>query len=127
MLIGTSDAVILRLGQRPGQLQTIKDIGIAGLLAKLATPLRFPVITTVSAPNGPLMRLRLLATTTGGQRHLGQMKADEVRSAAGLLARAMKTMLCDAIATLRFRYLMARQAPTIIGSHRPSSPLTAPA
>ena len=58
-LIDTSDTVILLLDHQSGLFQTVKDIGIAELrantlmLAKLATLLKIPVITTASEPNGP--------------------------------------------------------------------------
>src|SRR5262245_39823332 len=58
-LIDTSDAVILLLDHQSGLLQTVKDIGIVDLrnntvmLAKLASLLKIPVITTASEPNGP--------------------------------------------------------------------------
>src|ERR687895_273295 len=58
-LIDPSDTVILLLDHQAGLFQTVKDIGIAELrantvlLAKLATLLKIPVITTASEPNGP--------------------------------------------------------------------------
>lgn len=58
-LMDTSDAVILLLDHQSGLFQTVKDISIAELrantamLAKLATLLKIPVITTASEPNGP--------------------------------------------------------------------------
>jgi nicotinamidase-related amidase len=58
-LIDTSDAVILLLDHQTGLFQTVKDIGVTELrsntamLAKLATLLKIPVITTASEPNGP--------------------------------------------------------------------------
>lgn len=58
-LLDTSDAVILLLDHQTGLFQTVKDIGVAELrtntvmLAKLATLLKIPVITTASEPNGP--------------------------------------------------------------------------
>ena len=58
-LIDTSDTVFLLLDHQSGLFQTVKDIGIAELrantlmLAKLATLLKIPVITTASEPNGP--------------------------------------------------------------------------
>jgi nicotinamidase-related amidase len=58
-LIDTSDTVILLLDHQAGLFQTVKDIGIVELrnntmmLAKLATLLKIPVITTASEPNGP--------------------------------------------------------------------------
>ena len=58
-LIDTSDTVILLLDHQAGLFQTVKDIGITELrnntmmLAKLATLLKIPVITTASEPNGP--------------------------------------------------------------------------
>jgi nicotinamidase-related amidase len=63
-LFDTSDVAILLLDHQSGLFQTVKDIGIAELrsntimLAKLATLLNIPVITTASepgGPNGPLM------------------------------------------------------------------------
>jgi nicotinamidase-related amidase len=63
-LFDTSDVAILLLDHQAGLFQTVKDIGIAELrsntvmLAKLATLLKIPVITTASepgGPNGPLM------------------------------------------------------------------------
>lgn len=58
-LLDPSDTVILLLDHQTGLFQTVKDIGIAELrsntamLARLATLLKIPVITTASEPNGP--------------------------------------------------------------------------
>jgi nicotinamidase-related amidase len=58
-LIDPSDTVILLLDHQTGLFQTVKDISVADLrvntvvLAKLATLLKIPVITTASEPNGP--------------------------------------------------------------------------
>jgi nicotinamidase-related amidase len=58
-LLDPSDTVILLLDHQAGLFQTVKDISIAELranttlLAKLATLLKIPVITTASEPNGP--------------------------------------------------------------------------
>jgi nicotinamidase-related amidase len=58
-LFDTSDVVLLLLDHQSGLFQTVKDIGVAELrantvmLAKLATVLKIPVITTASEPNGP--------------------------------------------------------------------------
>jgi nicotinamidase-related amidase len=58
-LLDPSDTVILLLDHQSGLFQTVKDIPVADLrantvvLAKLATLLRIPVITTASEPNGP--------------------------------------------------------------------------
>jgi nicotinamidase-related amidase len=58
-LIDTSDTVMLLLDHQAGLFQTVKDISVAELrantvmLAKLATLLKIPVITTASEPNGP--------------------------------------------------------------------------
>src|SRR3954470_608500 len=58
-LINTSDTVFLLLDHQAGLFQTVKDISVAELrsntimLAKLATLLKIPVITTASEPNGP--------------------------------------------------------------------------
>jgi nicotinamidase-related amidase len=58
-LLDSSDSVILLLDHQAGLFQTVKDIGVAELranttmLAKLATLLKIPVITTASEPNGP--------------------------------------------------------------------------
>jgi len=63
-LLDLSDTVFLFLDHQTGLLQTVKDIDVADLrrnttvLAKLATLLKIPVITTASepsGPNGPLM------------------------------------------------------------------------
>ena len=63
-LLDTSDTVILLLDHQSGLFQTVKDIDVAELrrntvmLAKLATLLKIPVITSASepgGPNGPLM------------------------------------------------------------------------
>src|SRR5262245_33977554 len=63
-LFDASDAVILLLDHLSGLFQTVKDISVAELrsntimLAKLATLLKTPVITTASKPNrpnGPIM------------------------------------------------------------------------
>jgi nicotinamidase-related amidase len=58
-LLDTSDTAILLLDHQAGLFQTVKDISVAELrtntimLAKLATLLKIPVITTASEPNGP--------------------------------------------------------------------------
>src|SRR5262245_11767218 len=58
-LLDPSDTVILLLDHQAGLFQTVKDIPVADLrsnvvmLAKLATLLKIPVITTASEPNGP--------------------------------------------------------------------------
>lgn len=58
-LIDPSDTVILLLDHQSGLFQTVKDISIQELrantvmLAKLATLLKIPVITSASEPNGP--------------------------------------------------------------------------
>lgn len=63
-LLDISDSVFLLLDHQSGLFQTIKDISVAELranttmLAKLATLLKIPVVTTASepsGPNGPLM------------------------------------------------------------------------
>ena len=58
-LIDPSDTVLLLLDHQAGLFQTVKDISVAELrantiaLAKLATLLNIPVITSASEPNGP--------------------------------------------------------------------------
>ena len=58
-LLDPADTVILLLDHQSGLFQTVKDISVAELrantvaLAKLATLLKIPVITTASEPNGP--------------------------------------------------------------------------
>jgi nicotinamidase-related amidase len=58
-LLDPSDSVILLLDHQAGLFQTVKDISVSELrantvmLAKLATLLKIPVITTASEPNGP--------------------------------------------------------------------------
>ena len=58
-LLDTSDTVILLLDHQSGLFQSVKDIDVAELrrnvvmLARLATILKIPVITTASEPNGP--------------------------------------------------------------------------
>ena len=63
-LIDTSDSALLLLDHQAGLFQTVKDISVTELrnntimLAKLATLLKIPVITSASepgGPNGPLM------------------------------------------------------------------------
>jgi nicotinamidase-related amidase len=63
-LLDSSDTVFLLLDHQSGLFQTVKDISVAELrsnvvmLAKLATMMKIPVITTASEPNGtngPLM------------------------------------------------------------------------
>src|SRR5215207_8852942 len=57
-LLDPADSVMLLLDHQSGLFQTVKDIGVAELrantimLAKLATLLKIPVITTASEPNG---------------------------------------------------------------------------
>jgi nicotinamidase-related amidase len=58
-LLDTSDSVLLLIDHQIGLFQTVKDVPLVGLranvmmLAKLATLLKIPVITTASEPNGP--------------------------------------------------------------------------
>jgi len=58
-LLDPTDTALLLLDHQSGLFQTVKDIGIAQLrantimLAKLATMMKLPVITTASEPNGP--------------------------------------------------------------------------
>jgi nicotinamidase-related amidase len=58
-LIDPADSVMLLLDHQAGLFQTVKDISVAELranttmLARLATVLKIPVITTASEPNGP--------------------------------------------------------------------------
>jgi len=58
-LINPADTVLLLLDHQSGLFQTVKDISVAELranttaLAKLATLLKLPVITTASVPDGP--------------------------------------------------------------------------
>ena len=58
-LINPADALFLLLDHQAGLLQVVKDIGVAELrvkaamLAKLATLMKVPVITTASVPDGP--------------------------------------------------------------------------
>jgi nicotinamidase-related amidase len=58
-LLDAGDTVILLLDHQSGLFQTVKDIEVDDLrrntimLAKLATLLRIPVVTTASEPNGP--------------------------------------------------------------------------
>jgi nicotinamidase-related amidase len=58
-LLDPSDTVMLLLDHQSGLFQTVKDISVAELrantvmLARLATLLKIPVITTASEPNGP--------------------------------------------------------------------------
>jgi nicotinamidase-related amidase len=63
-LLNPADTLILLLDHQSGLFQTVKDIAVADLrrnvemIAKLATLLKIPVITTASEPagsNGPLM------------------------------------------------------------------------
>jgi len=59
MLIDPSDTAFLLLDHQSGLFQTVKDVPVADLrrnvvvLAKLATLLKIPVITTASVPEGP--------------------------------------------------------------------------
>ena len=59
VLLDATDSVILLLDHQAGLLQTVKDIGVDDLrrntemLAKLATLLKIPVITSASEPEGP--------------------------------------------------------------------------
>ena len=58
-LLDTNDSVILLLDHQSGLFQTVKDVSVTELrnntimLARLATLLKIPVITTASEPNGP--------------------------------------------------------------------------
>jgi nicotinamidase-related amidase len=59
MLLDPADTVILLLDHQAGLFQTVKDVPVDDLrrnvvmLARLATLLKIPVITTASEPNGP--------------------------------------------------------------------------
>jgi nicotinamidase-related amidase len=58
-LLDTNDTVILLLDHQSGLFQTVKDVSVTELrnntilLARLASLLKIPVITTASEPNGP--------------------------------------------------------------------------
>jgi nicotinamidase-related amidase len=58
-LMDQADTLLLLLDHQSGLFQTVKDISVAELranttaLAKLATLLKLPVITTASVPDGP--------------------------------------------------------------------------
>ena len=58
-LINVDDTVLLLLDHQAGLFQTVKDITVAELranviaLARIATLLKMPVITTASVPDGP--------------------------------------------------------------------------
>jgi nicotinamidase-related amidase len=58
-LLDSGDSVLLLLDHQSGLFQTVRDIGISDLrantimLARLATLLKIPVITSASEPNGP--------------------------------------------------------------------------
>ena len=58
-LLDVNDTVLLLLDHQSGLFQTVKDVPVADLrrnvemLARLATLLKIPVITTASEPNGP--------------------------------------------------------------------------
>ena len=58
-LLDPADTVILLLDHQSGLFQTVKDISVAELrtntaiLAKVASLMKVPVITTASEPNGP--------------------------------------------------------------------------
>jgi len=58
-LINVDDTVLLLLDHQTGLFQTVKDISVAELranviaLARIATLLKIPVITTASVPDGP--------------------------------------------------------------------------
>jgi nicotinamidase-related amidase len=58
-LLDPGDALVLLIDHQSGLLQTVKDIGVAELrtnatvLARVATLLNIPVITTASVPEGP--------------------------------------------------------------------------
>jgi nicotinamidase-related amidase len=58
-LINVDDATLLLLDHQTGLFQTVKDISVAELranviaLARIATLLKIPVITTASVPDGP--------------------------------------------------------------------------
>jgi nicotinamidase-related amidase len=60
-LLDPADTVFLLLDHQAGLFQTVKDVPVAELrsnvvlLAKLATLMKIPVITTASGTNGPLM------------------------------------------------------------------------
>jgi nicotinamidase-related amidase len=59
VLLDPEDTAVLLIDHQSGLLQTVRDIGVAELrrnvavLAKVATLLRIPVITTTSVPEGP--------------------------------------------------------------------------
>ena len=87
-LIDPSDSVMLLLDHQAGLFQTVKDIGVVELrnntmmLAKLATLMKIPVITTASEPNGseraadvgnpPVRAARTVRGAQGRGERLGQ-------------------------------------------------------
>ena len=58
-LMNVEDSVLLLLDHQSGLFQTVKDITVAELranvsaLARIATLLKIPVVTTASVPDGP--------------------------------------------------------------------------
>ena len=58
-LMNVEDSLLLLLDHQSGLFQTVKDITVAELranvsaLARIATLLKIPVITTASVPDGP--------------------------------------------------------------------------
>jgi hypothetical protein len=87
-LFDPSDAVVLLLNHQAGLFQTVKDIGVLELrantvaLAKLATLMNVPVITSASVPegpNGPLIpEIHENAPHALFVRRMGEINAKEV-------------------------------------------------
>ena len=113
-LIDPSDTVLLLLDHQSGLFQTVKDISVAELrantimLAKLATLLKIPVITTASEPNGPNGPLMpeihqfaphaVLRAAQGGSQRLGQrsvsVKAVRATGKKTLIMACLWTSVC---------------------------------
>ena len=80
-LLDTSDTAILLLDHQAGLFQTVKDIDVAELrrnvvmLAKLATLLKIPVITSASEPAGRMDRSCRRSTSSRRMRCMCRARA----------------------------------------------------
>ncbi|WP_084579419.1 hypothetical protein [Sphingomonas azotifigens] len=132
MLMDPADTVILLLDHQSGLFQTVKDIPVADLrrnvemIARLASLLQIPVITTASEPagsNGPLIpEIALHAPhavyvprkggvkPTSPNAPLSELHRTWVRPEAGKLAMLYGLAAPNHAAVIE-SYVRARQAP----------------
>ena len=136
-LLDTSDSVLLLLDHQAGLFQTVKDVPLIDLranvvmLAKLATLLKIPVITTASEPNGPngplmpeIHQFAPAAVYVGRKGEVNAwdnedfVKAVRATGKKTLIMAGVWTSVCVTFPAIPARWLHARRWPA---SFRPAS------